>query len=152
MPRDNYSIVGDNPRSWQANYQGRLSRSEFHEGQVPLKARGSCSWCWYSWRHIQRVWNILICSSGGKIVRLCLCCTVHYGAKRPQASSPPSHLRLGLHPFEKKSFAPTEVATPWPTSTRQPPRHNGRHGPALLSSGLLTVKAAGQMSAQAMLP
>jgi len=29
-------------------YQGRLSRSEFHEGQVPLKARGSCSWCWYS--------------------------------------------------------------------------------------------------------
>ena len=31
-----------------AVYQGRLSRSEFHEGQVPLKARGSCSWCWYS--------------------------------------------------------------------------------------------------------
>jgi hypothetical protein len=30
------------------DYQGRLSRSEFHEGQVPLKARGSCSWCWYS--------------------------------------------------------------------------------------------------------
>jgi hypothetical protein len=27
------------------NYQGRLSRSEFHEGQVPLKARGSCSCC-----------------------------------------------------------------------------------------------------------
>ena len=36
-----------------------MSRSEFHEGQVPLKARGSCSWCWYSSRHIQRVWNIL---------------------------------------------------------------------------------------------
>jgi len=29
-------------------YHGRLSRSEFHEGQVPLKASGSCSWCWYS--------------------------------------------------------------------------------------------------------
>ena len=28
---------------------------------MPLKARGSCSWCWYSSRHIQRVVNILIC-------------------------------------------------------------------------------------------
>jgi hypothetical protein len=44
----------------------RLSRSEFHEGQVPLKARGSCSWCWYSWRHIQRVWNILTASTEKK--------------------------------------------------------------------------------------
>ena len=44
-----------------AVYQGRLSRSEFHEGQVPLKASGSCSWCWYSSRHIQRVVNIVIC-------------------------------------------------------------------------------------------
>jgi hypothetical protein len=32
----------------QANYHGRLSRSEFHDGQVPLNASGSCSWCWYS--------------------------------------------------------------------------------------------------------
>jgi hypothetical protein len=37
-------------------YHGRSSRSEFQEGQVPLKASGSCSWCWYSWRHIQRVY------------------------------------------------------------------------------------------------
>ena len=41
-------------------YHGRLSRSEFHEGQVPLKASGSCSWCWYSSRHIQRVVNIFL--------------------------------------------------------------------------------------------
>jgi len=27
-----------------AVYHGRLSRSEFHDGQVPLKASGSCSW------------------------------------------------------------------------------------------------------------
>jgi hypothetical protein len=40
-------------------YHGRLSRSEFQEGQVPLKASGSCSWCWYSWRHIQRVVNMI---------------------------------------------------------------------------------------------
>jgi hypothetical protein len=34
-----------------AVYQGRLSRSEFHEGQVPLKARGSCSCCSRKKRH-----------------------------------------------------------------------------------------------------
>ena len=39
-------------------YHGRLSRSEFHDGQVPLKASGSCSWCWYSWRHNHKDWNI----------------------------------------------------------------------------------------------
>ena len=27
-------------------YQGWLSRSEFHDGQRPPKAIGSCSWCW----------------------------------------------------------------------------------------------------------
>ena len=43
-----------------AIYHGRLSRSEFHDGQVPLKASGSCSWCWYSSRHIQRVVNIFL--------------------------------------------------------------------------------------------
>ena len=47
------------PEKQLAAYHGRLSRSEFHEGQVPLKASGSCSWCWYSSRHIQRVVNIL---------------------------------------------------------------------------------------------
>jgi len=35
-------------RSSCDNHHGLLSRSEFHEGQVPLNARGSCSWCWYS--------------------------------------------------------------------------------------------------------
>ena len=49
-----------------AVYHGRLSRSEFHEGQVPLKASGSCSWCWYSSRHIQRVVNIFLCTKRKK--------------------------------------------------------------------------------------
>ena len=40
-------------------YHGRLSRSEFHEGQVPLNARGSCSWCWKDSFHIQRLVNIV---------------------------------------------------------------------------------------------
>ena len=40
-------------------YQSLLSRSEFQEGQVPLKATGSCSWCWKDSFHIQRLVNIV---------------------------------------------------------------------------------------------
>ena len=42
-----------------AIYQSLLSRSEFQEGQVPLKATGSCSWCWKDSFHIQRLVNIV---------------------------------------------------------------------------------------------
>ena len=42
-----------------ALYQSLLSRSEFQEGQVPLKATGSCSWCWKDSFHIQRLVNIV---------------------------------------------------------------------------------------------
>jgi hypothetical protein len=44
--RQNCSRVGDfslQPPRLYAIYHGRLSRSEFHDGQVPLKASGSCS-------------------------------------------------------------------------------------------------------------
>ena len=43
-----YTNAADHHRHATSVYQGRLSRSEFHEGQVPLNASGSCSWCWYS--------------------------------------------------------------------------------------------------------
>ena len=33
---------------------------------MPLKASGSCSWCWYSSRHIQRVVNIFLCTKRKK--------------------------------------------------------------------------------------
>ena len=121
MPRDNYSIEGDNPRSWQANYQGRLSRSEFHEGQVPLKARGSCSWCWYSWRHIQRVWNILICSSGGTNCQPVLVSHCPFWCQASADIFPTLTPPVGPPPLEQ-GVAPTEAATPWPTSTRQHPQ------------------------------
>jgi hypothetical protein len=65
------------------------------------------------------------------------------------ALTPP---RLGLPTLSRKRLAPTEAATPWPTSPASTPKHHGRQGPALLSSGLPSVKAAGQESAQAMLP
>ena len=63
------------PQKQLAAYHGRLSRSEFHEGQVPLKASGSCSWCWYSSRHIQRVENILSAHHNDQTVRPCAALT-----------------------------------------------------------------------------
>ena len=67
------------PEKQLVAYHGRLSRSEFHEGQVPLKASGSCSWCWYSSRHIQRVENILSAHHKDQTVRPCAALTSGQG-------------------------------------------------------------------------
>ena len=109
--------------SARAVYHGRLSRSEFHEGQVPLKARGSCSWCWYSSRHIQRVVNI---------------CRIEH----PRQQSPDRIERPESRRYRCKSHARTHNA---PRNAHASCRCNEAPGPSARWSHIYSIQACSHL-------
>ena len=106
------------PEKQLAAYHGRLSRSEFHEGQVPLKASGSCSWCWYSSRHIQRVENIL---SAHHIDR----CQAMSGLPKRRGALP-----CAGGACQQESTPSSAAAGFYPDRAQRPSRAAGRHAAA----------------------
>ena len=119
------------PEKQLAAYHGRLSRSEFHEGQVPLKASGSCSWCWYSSRHIQRVVNILICTCAQHSIST----TARQRKLRAARNAPvrqglcPSHTAPGADPH-RRSTAGNGKGEHAQCISRVRLRHTRPHGPS----------------------